>query len=250
MAERINCAQAYGAIAPRAGPPDPAAAASGVRMIAVCVAALLLAACGSEPTEKPHAFGATPAAAGKDPSAPGGPVMVGDWLVLGENPKWKPVAPLFESYVHRDINAVWNPMLSNLTDFVVRPLVESADDTAVGPDGEAAPGGKDLTQCSCPASDPKCAAIPAKEREPLASYQLVLLLTGLPTPKALVVDVQGEQYEIQRGDSLGCEGGRVDQITQYRVFVSVPGKERKVELSIAPPLTRVEEKAGQQNGAL
>jgi hypothetical protein len=206
---------------------------------------LMLAACGGKEPEKPKM--PAPSASTPEPEAS----ATGDWIVLGENPKWKPIAVLFEAYSKREAVAIANPMLNNLSDpdFLKRPTI-------------AAP--KELPQCdpdkdpNCvpkvakcdPKTDPDCAEAPPLERDPLTSYQLIMLETGVPVPKAVVIDGKGEQYDVVRGDALGNEGGRVTAVLQYKILVSVPGKSRPVEVSIAPPLTPVEQKAEQQNPAL
>lgn len=218
----------------------------------VLLAGLLLTACGGgeEPKKPPMPLPSSSIKA----EAPAG-AEDADWTTLGENPKWKPIAAQFEAYTKREAVAISNPMLSNITDFLQRPVIEAPQggtdqascDPATDPNCAQAAAKKDCD----PKTDPDCEEVPPLLRDPVTRYQLIMLVTGLPVPKAVVLDSLGEQYDLVRGDALGSEGGRVTAILQYKMLISVPGKPKPIELSIAPPLTRVEEKAEkQQNGEL
>lgn len=219
---------------------------SGARVAVLLACVALLAACGGKEPEKPK----MPAPSPSTPEPAPGAATAGDWIVLGENPKWKPIAPLFEAYTKREAAAIANPMLNNLSDpdFLKRPTIATPKPLPDCPPDNPDCVTKPVPHCD-PKTDPDCAEAPPLERDPLSAYQLIMLETGVPVPKAVVVDGKGEQYDVVRGDALGNEGGRVTAILQYKILVSVPGKLRPVEVSIAPPLTPVDQKAEEQNQA-
>ncbi len=229
-----------------AGAPSPRAPLA----LTAVLAGLLLTACGGgeEPKRPPMPLPSSSIAV----EAPAAGAEDADWVTLGENPKWKPIALQFEAYTKREAAAISNPMLSNVTDFLVRPVVETPQGGTDQADCDPATDPtcvKAVAKCD-PKTDPDCEEVPPLQRDPVTRYQLIMLVTGLPVPKAVVIDAQGDQYDLVRGDALGSEGGRVTAILQYKMLVTVPGKAKPVEISIAPPLTRVEEKAEEQSGEL
>jgi len=75
-----------------------------------------------------------------------------------------------------------------------------------------------------------------RTRDPLAMYRLIILMTGISRPKAVVTDSKMNRIVLERGDPIGSEGGRVRAILQYKVLIGMPGKADPVEMSIEPPL--------------
>lgn len=203
----------------------------------VVVAVLALAGCGggggdSRPPEPPAPSrkAASPAAG----AATGEVVVVDGWTVLGENPKWKPIQPLFDAYVKREITGLHNPARNNLHQFVEKPIVEEPLGTA-----EATPQ---------PTEHPEAKVDTPETRFALGSLSLVLLVTGVAQPKALIIGPDGSQFAVVRGQHLGSEGGVVSAITQYELRISVPGAPDVVR-SLAPPLNPVEELDAETQGA-
>lgn len=191
---------------------------------------LLAAACGSEPEKKPPAPAKAAEPAPGAPGAPGAPAPgTENYTVLGENAKWKPVQELFEAYAKREIDGLTNFALNNITTFIEKPIIQegSVDDPAIVA-GEPRKSPDDLPDT--------CAT-----KAPLDRYALVILMTGIAQPKAVLTDATGDRCEVIRGDALGNEGGRVTAITQYKLIVSMPGKEKPVALSIAPPISVLDE---------
>lgn len=199
---------------------------------------------GPPPPPPPGAPAAADPAAGGTPGE--GPREVGDFIVLGENKKWKPLQPLFEAYKQREPTALTNPMLSNITDFVTRPLaaakpeLEQAAATA-GAGAAGAGGCLDLKP-----GTPEYDATPPLEREPLSRYKLAMLMTGRSDPMAMVVDPQDNQFPVHRGDRIGCEGGVVRDILQYKLFIQQPGQAKPVVWSNEPAINPVEQAATRQ----
>lgn len=212
---------------------------------------LVLAGCGGDDKKKEGGPPPPPppgAAAAGDPAAGGtpgeGPREVGDFIVLGENKKWKPLQPLFEAYKQREPTALTNPMLSNVTDFVTRPLAAAKPDpeAAAATAGAAGAGGcADLRP-----GTPEYEATPPLEREPLGRYKLALLMTGRSDPMAMVLDPQDNQFPVRRGDRIGCEGGVVRDILQYKLFIQQPGQAKPVVWSNEPAINPVEQAASRQ----
>lgn len=231
--------------APLREPESPAVAVARApgwrrRAGAGCLVAVSLAACGGGGGEGPKPqMGPAPAAAKTD--APPAPLVDPErYIVLGENPKWKPIASLFEQYVQRDIHGITSPMLSNLVQFVDKPVIEEKG-TAEPLPGAVEPGTGVAYDC-----DVKNALT----EQALGEYKLIILVTGIAQPKAVVVNRKGERLDVVPGDAIGLECGRVQKILQYRMLVTVPGKPKPIELSIAPPLSEIEGEAVDDKGAL
>ena len=157
-----------------------------------------------------------------------------EFTVLGENPKWKPIAPMFEAYAKQSIEGITNPMLPGLVRFVEKPIIEQPVETASAVNGEPQAPVDDtpLTKAS------------------LDKYKLIILVTGVAQPKAVVLDPDGHKWALVRGDALGKEGGRVEAILEFSIRVSVPGQARPVEVSIAPPMSELENEAGREDSGL
>lgn len=207
------------------------------RRLAMASAALVLAACGSAP-EKPKSLWPGGEAAPKKASTEAKGPEDDRYIVLGENPKWKPIAPLFEAYAQRSIEGIVDPMLPGLVHFVEKPIVEERVEADAPDPAKAAQ-----------ATDPEAEADP-RTVSALEDYRLVILVTGVAQPKAVVVDGSKHRLTLVRGDPLGKEGGRVEAILQYKMLVSVPGKAKPVEISIAPPMSELESEAGQEDSGL
>lgn len=173
---------------------------------------------GGEGGEKPKMAprGPEPAAAGPAPGAEDP-----NFIVLGENPKWKPIRDLFRTYQKREIDGVANVTLNNTASFIEKPIIQQAapEEGAIGTDE----GGVELPDT--------CAT-----KGELDSYKLIILLTGIPEPKAVFVGQDQNRCEVVRGDAIGNKGARVTAITQYKVIIAVPGEEKAVERSLVPPL--------------
>jgi hypothetical protein len=214
-------------------------------MIATLVA---LSACGGGDKEKQKpvaAIGGPEAPAEGAAAGAGGPQEVGDFIILGETKMFKPIEKLFGDYQKREITAVANPMLSNITDFIERPVAARKD---LGAEESATAEGDKVVHCAdIKPGTPEYDRTPPLEREPLTRYALAMLMTGRSDPIAMVTDPQGEQYSVRRGDRIGCEGGHVQDILQYSMFIQKPGEPKPVEWSIAPPLSRVQQKAEEQS---
>lgn len=194
-----------------------------------CLSLLLAAvACGDDP--KPaHDFshGAGGAAVAALEEAVGAELNK-DYIVLGENPKWTPLTGLFAEYTKLKIEAMENPMMAHLVDHLERPVI----------DGErAAPVKFVATSVEIEEDRPE-------DHDPrtwmaLDRYTLIILMTGIARPKAVVTTPNGTRYVLERGDPIGREGGRVKAILQYKMLVAVPKETEPRVVSIEPPLERL-----------
>lgn len=155
---------------------------------------------------------------------------VDGWVVLGENPKWKPIKPLFEAYAKRDVSGIHNPLRSNLVWFVEKPVPVAT------PIDEQIEKPKEKVE------------VTPLTRDHLSQLKLFMLVSGVAQPKAVLTDKDGNELVVVRGDHLGSEGGIVKAITQYELQVSVPG-EPDVIMSLRPPLNPVEELDTETQGA-
>jgi hypothetical protein len=190
-----------------------------------------LAACGGAKKEEAPDPGHTKKAAAAPPPVEGTGTAVDGWVVLGENAKWKPIKPMFEAYAKRDVSGLHNPVRSNLVWFVEKPVPTTtiAEDDKIDKPKE------------------KIEVTPFT-RDKLSQMVLFMLVSGVAQPKAVLLDKEGNQLVVVRGDHLGSEGGVVKAITQYELQVSVPG-EPDVIKSLKPPLNPVEEIDAETQGA-
>ena len=207
------------------------------RRAGLAAMALALVACGKEP-DKPKSMwpGGDPAPKKAEEAAKNPEDEL--YTVLGENPKWKPIAPLFESYAKQPIEGIADPMLPGLVRFVERPIIDEHPEVDTAENAKATEEAKTEEE-----ADLRTVA-------DLDQYKLVILVTGVAQAKAVVVDRAGHKITLVRGDPLGKEGGRVEAILQYKMLVSVPGKAKPVEISIAPPMSELESEAGQEDSGL
>ncbi len=160
--------------------------------------------------------------AGTESSNSSSSAASGAYQVLGENPKWRPIKGLFDRYTKEPIDGVVNWSLDNTTKVVEWPKVpeQAVVDQPVGMDER-------------PADLPDTCAT----KGPIERYVLFMIMTGVAQPKAVFTDPDGGRCDVVRGDALGNDGARVTAITQYKVILSVPGKEKPVTLSLAPPIS-------------
>lgn len=166
-----------------------------------------------------------------EPAVEGEGTAIDGWIVLGENAKWKPIKPLFETYAKREVTGLHNPLRNNLVSFVEKPVPTS------GKGEEEAIDEPKPTVVLTPLTKFK-----------LSTMSLIVLVSGVAQPKAVLLDPEGNQIVAVRGDHLGSEGGVVKAITQYELQVSVPG-EPDVIRSLKPPLNPVEEIDAETQGA-
>lgn len=194
------------------------------RLVLGVLAATTLLALGCE-EERKRPPPADPAAAVAVPDGPD-PVLE-RWDLVGENPKFVPLKQLFSEYERAKFEELANPMLSNLVDFAERPVIEQRP-------AELAPGVA-VSSGLDPDEQPEVVD-DFRTKEPLDAYRLIILMTGISRPKAVVTDGKMNRIVLERGDPLGSEGGRVRAILQYKVLIGMPGKADPVEMSIEPPL--------------
>lgn len=200
-------------------------AARAALTLGALAAAATLVGCGGggkRPPPPPPAAAVQAADEGPDP-------VLERWELLGENPRFAPLRELYERYTAGQIEELSNPMMPNLVAFVEKPVIERRPDE-VGSDGAIVP-----------APAPGEAVAEGAEQDPrtakeLKDFSLIILMTGVARPKAVVVDSQGNRYTLERGDPLGSEGGRVKAVLQYALHVAVPGQADPVVLSLEPPL--------------
>ncbi len=198
--------------------PQNSAVVPSLRGLIVALLAALMLACGGEPAQKPQM-----APRGPEPAAEAAaPADDPNFIILGENPKWKPIRELFKSYQGREIDGVANITLANASLFIEKPVIQQAgpEEAAMATDEEGAPDLPDT-----------CAT-----KGEIEAYKLIILLTGIPEPKAVFIGPDGNRCEVVRGDALGNRGARVAAITQYKVIIDVPGEEKTIERSLVPPL--------------
>ncbi len=194
---------------------------SSLALCAFAASTLLLLGCEEERRRPPPADPAAAVAVAEGPD----PVLE-RWDLVGENPKFVPLKQLFAAYEDAKFEELANPMLSNLVDFAERPVIEQRP-AELGP--SVAETG--------PATDEQPENLDdVRTKDPLSSYRLIILMTGISRPKAVVTDGKMNRIVLERGDPLGSEGGRVRAILQYKVLIGMPGKADPVEMSIEPPL--------------
>ena len=158
-----------------------------------------------------------------------------DYEILGINKKWLPIKDLFNEYAKGKIEALENPLQSHLVDHIEKPVIERKRSLALD-------GIEDLLADK---NKPKGPPDP-RTKDTLDKYKLIILMTGLSRPKAVVMG-NGHRFVLQRGDPLGSEGGRIKAILQYKMLVSIPGESRPREVSIEPELGTIERNEPKKN---
>lgn len=202
------------------------------RVVLVAFAVTAVGCGGSPPKPEEKKPGAAPPPGAPGAPDPAAPPTEGNYIVMGENAKWKPIATLYEAYHKAPVEGVTDFALKNLHTYIVKPVIQ---ETSVDDSGKVIdPKTKEEIEL-----DDTCAT-----KAPLERYQLIVLLSGIAQPKAVFTDAQSDRCEVIRGDGLGNEGGRVTAITQYKVIISMPGKEKPVVLSIAPPISVLDDQEG------
>lgn len=201
--------------------PLPAAVLPRVAAALLAASLLALGGCDSGGGNKPPP---PPPPAPPPPLESGPKIDPEQWTILGENPKWRPIAKLYDAYSQRPIEALANPWLSNLTaDIPVPP--EPEPELVVATDEAATDAPADDVEVTC------------ATRYTIDRYSLGLIMTGLAQPKAMLIGPQGEQCIVVRGDAVGTEQGRVRAILQYEVRITIDGQTEPKILTIAPPIS-------------
>ena len=199
-------------------------------------AAVVLVGCGDAPQPKgPSGASEAATAAAKavaDAAAAAEAALDANYIRLGENPKWKPLIALFGDYNKRKIEALENPMLAHLVDHLEKPVIDTERE---GPRREIATT-VELEDGRPEDEDPRTWMA-------LDRYKLIILMTGIARPKAVLTTLKGARYVLERGDPIGSEGGRVKAILQYKMLVAVPSETEPRVVSIEPPLAQLAEEA-------
>jgi Tfp pilus assembly protein PilP len=194
------------------------------RLAIFALLALLLTGCEDAPKPPPPEPPPPPGTAAAAAAAAGSKVDLANWIVLGENTKYKPIKDLHLTYALRPIEGLSNPWLNNLSIDVVKPVPAKKDEPIAGTDMAA--------EVETPLTEETCAT-----RYPIDRYQLVLISSGHSQPKAVMIGPAGEQCVLVRGDAIGTEQGRVRAILQYEVRITIEGQIEPKVLTIAPPIS-------------
>jgi len=136
------------------------------------------------------------------------------------NPRWDLLKTHFTksaSKRHTQVHDAFRPQVLN---FIPRPEIPEADSTEAVEDIQ---GDKELVRGPL-------------QLFPLADYDLLLIMSGIAVPKALVVDPKGQTHVVTRDMRLGDTGGMIEQITQYMLVVREPNSEKPYKVTIKPAL--------------
>ncbi len=191
-------------------------------------ATMTLTACGSDGggNRRPPPRGAPP------PPPPEKDLVLENWELLGENPRWVPIHDMFTRYEKAKIEELANPLQPNLVTFVPKPIIDRKPKVIDDGRGQAIVTDADSEKTEIDKTDPR-------RQWTLDRFQLIILMTGTANPIAVVVDPKDNRFELRRGDPIGNEGGRVRAITQYAMLVAIPGKTKPHVISLRPPLAKL-----------
>lgn len=136
------------------------------------------------------------------PSLQGGPQTTTSQATpkaIEVDPKVAILRPFFARYAMRPLEGKINIFKSNLASFAPHVEVDlSAESETSGPKTPL-------------------------EYYDVDSYKLVLIMSGIPQPKALVLDPKEKSYVLTEGTKIGNRGGKVVAITETEVRIEEPG---------------------------
>ena len=78
------------------------------------------------------------------------------------------------------------------------------------------------------------------ERFAVRDYTLSLIRWGTTLNKAIVTDPNGQAFIVVKDMKLGNNNGRITDITEYRLIVEEDDRDEPIELSLMPPLLRID----------
>jgi Tfp pilus assembly protein PilP len=81
------------------------------------------------------------------------------------------------------------------------------------------------------------------ERFAVRDYTLSLIRWGTSLNKAIVTDPNGQAFIVVKDMKLGNNNGRITDITEYRLIVEEDDRDEPIELSLMPPLLRINTKS-------
>ncbi len=175
--------------------------------------------CGSErpkrtgPPRRPFAAPAQTSQTAEAAATPAGrPKAVG----------WKYIAEHFDRFVKEPRVSVRDPFRSYITDFVPKPEL---------PEPEEEP---QATQAS--ATEAAEQEVAPLQRYPVAAYRVLMILSGVAVPKAVIEDPIGNIWIVKPDTPIGNRGGVIVNISEYSVFIQEPDADKYVEKTLEPEI--------------
>ena len=170
------------------------------------------------------------------------------------NSNWDTVKPYFlgmkndpnvRPYAQAPLQSVRDPFQNRIVKFVPKPDPLPEEELPAEPtDG--------VDVIDEPIIDP-ATTIDVKgelERFAVRDYTLSLIRWGTTLNKAIVTDPSGQAFIVVKDMKLGNNNGRITDITEYRLIVEEDDRDEPIELSLMPPLLRIESDAKSDNDRL
>ena len=170
------------------------------------------------------------------------------------NPEWDTVKPYFlgmkndpnvRPYAQAPLQSIPDPFQDRIVSFVPKPDPLPEEPLPI-----------ETTDGTEPVDDPiidPVATVDVKgelERFAVRDYTLSLIRWGTTLNKAIVTDPNGQAFIVVRDMKLGNNNGRITDITEYRVIVEEDDRDEPIELSLLPPLLRIETQSNPDNDRL
>ncbi len=170
------------------------------------------------------------------------------------NSEWDKVKPYFlgmkndpnvRPYAQAPLQSVPDPFQDRIVKFVPKP-----DPLPEEPIPTEAPEGQEGDEE--PIIDPGTTVDVKGELERFAvrDYTLSLIRWGTTLNKAIVTDPNGQAFIVVKDMKLGSNNGRITDITEYRVIVEEDDRDEPIELSLMPPLLRIDSQTQSENDRL
>ena len=135
---------------------------------------------------------------------------------------WKHIAEHFDRFVKEPRVSVRDPFRSYVTDFVPKPeLPEPEEEPQVAQQVSAGPTEEEVAPL---------------QRYPVEAYHVLMILSGVAVPKAVIEDPIGNVWIVKPDTPIGNRGGVIVNISEYSVFIQEPDADKYVEKTLEPEI--------------
>jgi Tfp pilus assembly protein PilP len=203
----------------------------------VALGAVLAASCGGDaPSSAPPAPPPRPAkpAAAQPTGGAGVDELSPDDVVIPKG--WESIQPFVEKYSNEPASTKTDPFRNMITAHIAKPDI--AEELAALEQEEKVEAGELPVMPQSPL-----------ERYSIEEYELLFIMSGTVTPKAVLQDPVGNTWVVRKDSPVGKNGGVVQAITQYSLYIREPESEQPIEKTLKPPIFDLAHELGGGDGA-